>query len=65
MAGYVAGGRRAVQTGKYKLGGAFVRDPIRTSVVKAEFDRLQKLREQATKAAEANERASTSSGRSS
>jgi hypothetical protein len=44
--------RRAARTGNYRLGNAFVRDPIRTTVVRAELDRLQKLREEATKRAE-------------
>jgi Protein of unknown function (DUF4238) len=52
--------RRAARTGKYKLGDAFVRDPIRTAVVNAELNRLQKLREEATKAAETQEQASAS-----
>jgi hypothetical protein len=34
------------------LGDAFVRDPMRTTAVSAELDRLQNLREQATKRAE-------------
>lgn len=44
--------RRAAHTGRHALGDSFIRDPIRTAVVKAEFDRIQKLREQATAAAE-------------
>jgi hypothetical protein len=44
--------RRAARTGKYRLGDAFVRDPVRTAVVRAELDRLQKLREEATKRTE-------------
>ena len=41
--------RLAVKKANYVLGDAFVRDPMRTTAVKAELDRLQKLREQATK----------------
>jgi hypothetical protein len=44
--------RNAVKTGKYKLGNGCVRDPVRVQVVKAELDRLDKLREEATKRAE-------------
>jgi hypothetical protein len=44
--------RHAVRKAKYVLGDAFVRDPLRTTAVRAELDRLQKLREQATKRAE-------------
>jgi hypothetical protein len=44
--------RYAAKTGKYKLGNGWVRDPVRVQVVKAELDRLQKLREEATKRAE-------------
>jgi hypothetical protein len=43
--------RRAVKTAKYVLGDAFQRDPARIAVVRAELDRIQKLREAATKAA--------------
>jgi hypothetical protein len=44
--------RHAVKTGKYKRGNGLVRDPVRAQVVKAELDRLDKLREEATKRAE-------------
>jgi len=44
--------RHEVKKAKYVLGDAFVRDPMRTTVVRAELDRLQKLREQATKRTE-------------
>jgi hypothetical protein len=44
--------RHAARKGKYVLGDAFARDPIRTAVVRAELERLQKLREEATKNAE-------------
>ena len=52
--------RHAVRTGKYRLGDAFVRDPIRTAVVKGELNTLEKLRDEATKTAEAREEASAS-----
>jgi hypothetical protein len=45
--------RHAAKKGKYALGDTFIRDPVRTAVVNAELDRIQKLREEATKAAEA------------
>ena len=45
--------RQAVRKGNYVLGDARVRDPARTAVVKAELDRLQTLREEATKKAKA------------
>jgi Protein of unknown function (DUF4238) len=41
--------RHAVKKSKYILGDASVRDPARTAVVRAELDRVEKLREQATK----------------
>jgi hypothetical protein len=41
--------RHAVKKSKYALGDAMVRDPARTAVVRAELDRVEKLREQATK----------------
>jgi len=44
--------RHAARKGKYVLGDAFVRNPIRTGVVRAELERLEKLREEATKRAE-------------
>jgi hypothetical protein len=44
--------RHAAKKGRYTLGDAFVRDPMRTAAVKAELDRLHKLREKATEAAE-------------
>ena len=44
--------RYAAKTGKYKLGNGWVRDPVRVQVVKAELDRLYKLRKEATKRAE-------------
>jgi hypothetical protein len=44
--------RHAVKKAKYVLGDAFVRDRLRTTAVSAELDRLQRLREQATKRAE-------------
>jgi hypothetical protein len=44
--------RHAARKGKYRLGDAFARDPLRTAVVKQELDRLQKLREEATRKAE-------------
>lgn len=44
--------RHAAKTGKYMLGDAFRRDPARIAVVNAELDRIHKLREAATKAAE-------------
>lgn len=47
--------RLAVRKSKYVLGDAFVRDPVRTAVVRAEVDRLQKRREEATKKAEAEQ----------
>lgn len=45
--------RHTARTGKYKQGDAFVRDPLRTEVVKAELDRIQALQEAATQAADA------------
>jgi hypothetical protein len=47
--------RSAPKNGRYRLGDAFVRDPIRTLAVRAEADRLHKLREAATKRAESGE----------
>ena len=44
--------RYAVKKAKYVLGDEFVRDRLRTTAVRAELDRLQRLREQATKRAE-------------
>jgi hypothetical protein len=44
--------RHAARKAKYVRGDAFVRDPIRTAVVRAELDRLQNLREEATMNAE-------------
>ncbi len=44
--------RYAAKTGKYKRGNGRVRDPARVQIVKAELDRLVKLREEATKMAE-------------
>lgn len=44
--------RYAARKGKYAVGDAFVRDPTRTAVVKAELERLQRLREDATRKAE-------------
>jgi hypothetical protein len=44
--------RYAVKTGKYKRGNGRVRDPVRVQVVKAELERLYKLRKEATKRAE-------------
>jgi len=44
--------RYAVKTGKYKRGNGRVRDPVRAQLVKAELDRLDKLREEATKRAD-------------
>jgi hypothetical protein len=44
--------RYAAKTGKYKRGNGRVRDPVRVQVVKAELDRLYKLRKEATKRAE-------------
>lgn len=44
--------RYAVKTGKYKRGDGRVRDPVRRQVVMAELDRIDKLREEATKRAE-------------
>jgi hypothetical protein len=44
--------RYAVKTGKYRLGNGQVRDPVRVQVVEAKLDRLDKLREEATKRAE-------------
>jgi hypothetical protein len=45
--------RRAARTSKFVKGDERVRDPLRTEVVRAELDRLQKRREEATKKAEA------------
>jgi hypothetical protein len=56
--------RAAAKTGKYALGDAFLRDPLRTAAVRAELSRLHKLREAATKRAEA-EKTSDGSGRES
>lgn len=53
--------RHAARTGKYVLGDAFVRDPIRTAIVRAELDRLHKLREEATKKAELEQAQATTS----
>ena len=44
--------RHASKTGKYKLGNGWVRDPLRVQIVKAESDRINKLREEATQRAE-------------
>jgi hypothetical protein len=44
--------RYAVKTGKYRLGNGRVRDPGRVQVVKSKLDRIDKLREEATKRAE-------------
>ena len=44
--------RHASKTGKYKLGNGRVRDPLRVQIVKAESDRINKLREEATQKAE-------------
>jgi len=51
--------RHAARKGKYVLGDAFVRDPTRTAVVRAELERLQKLREEATKNAEVGQAEAT------
>jgi hypothetical protein len=45
--------RLAARKNKYVLGDAFIRDPTRRDVVKAEMDRIYKLREAATRKAEA------------
>jgi hypothetical protein len=45
--------RSAARTGRYVLGDAFARDPLRAAAVKAELNRLHKLREAATERAEA------------
>jgi uncharacterized protein YehS (DUF1456 family) len=47
--------RRPPKNGKYRAGDAFVRDYLRTLAVRAEADRLHKLREAATKRAKAAE----------
>jgi len=44
--------RHAARIGKYTLGDGLVRDPMRVQVVRAECDRLNKLREEATERAE-------------
>ena len=44
--------RRAAKTGRYVQGDAFVRDPLRTAVVRKELERLHKMREKATREAE-------------
>jgi hypothetical protein len=49
--------RPAPKNGKYCLGDAFVRDPLRTLAVRAEADRINKLREAATKRAKSGETA--------
>ena len=54
--------RAAAKKGKYALGDAFLRDPLRIAAVSAESSRLHKLREAATKRAEA-EKTSDGSGR--
>ncbi|MFX4370051.1 hypothetical protein ABTA37_20175, partial [Acinetobacter baumannii] len=51
--------RHTARTEKYKQGDAFVRDPLRTEIVKAELDRIQALREAATQAADAAKTGST------
>jgi hypothetical protein len=56
--------RSAAKTNRYVLGDDFVRDPLRTAVVRAELNRLHKLREAATERADA-EKASDGSGRES
>ncbi|MDA9483073.1 hypothetical protein XI07_13755 [Bradyrhizobium sp. CCBAU 11445] len=43
--------RPAAKTGRYALGDSFVRDPIRTAAVRAELDRVHKLRQAATERA--------------
>jgi hypothetical protein len=45
--------RSAAKKGRYRLGDAFVRDRLRTAVVRAELDRVHKLREATTKQVEA------------
>jgi hypothetical protein len=40
--------RPASKNGKYRLGDALIRDPLRTLLVRAEADRIKKLREAAT-----------------
>lgn len=45
--------RRTPKDGNYRVGDAFVRDPLRVLAVRAESDRLHKLRESATEKAKA------------
>jgi hypothetical protein len=55
--------RAAAKTGRYALGTDFVRDPLRTAAVRAELNRVQKLREAATERAEAAAKNGASDGR--
>jgi hypothetical protein len=55
--------RAAAKTGRYALGNDFVRDPLRTAAVRAELNRVQKLREAATERAEAAAKNGASNGR--
>jgi hypothetical protein len=45
--------RHAARKNKYVVGDTFIRDPVRRDVVKAELDRIHKLREAATAKADA------------
>jgi hypothetical protein len=45
--------RRAAKTNKYAIGDAFVRNPMRAAAVEADLDRLEKLRKEALRRAEA------------
>jgi Arc/MetJ-type ribon-helix-helix transcriptional regulator len=44
--------RGAAKTGRYALGDAFIRDPIRAMAVRAELDRVHRLRQAATERAD-------------